>query len=273
MINLTKNLNFQPEEILMSKYFKVVISNKYVEIIKQANSPITKRTSSGGRKFHSSLNSENYDVNVKISITRARRKIRRLLECNFTDKYAFVTLTFAPSEAIDITNINSCNKIFADFKKRLAYYLEKNQLPKFKYLGVIEFQDNFRQGAIHYHIVCNLTEVPNEILQGLWQHGFSKKINIPSGATENEKIAFYLKKGITDPRLNGHKRYFHSQGLKQPITIEINNLDEFYNYLDECKSTLLEGGTYHTPFTGETKYENYYVENAKELMEYVQDLR
>lgn len=85
MINLTKILFYLPEEIIMSKYFKVVISNKYVEIIKQANSPITKRTSSGRRKLHSSLNSENYDVNVKISITRARRKIRRLLECNFTD--------------------------------------------------------------------------------------------------------------------------------------------------------------------------------------------
>lgn len=99
------------------------------------------------------------------------------------------------------------------------------------------------------------------------------KINISSGATENEKIAFYLKKGITDLRLNGRKRYFHSHGLKQPITLEFNNPDEFYKYLDECNSTLLEGGTYLTPFTGETKYENYYVENVKELMEYVQDLR
>ncbi|KAF2425602.1 rolling circle replication-associated protein [Bacillus subtilis] len=212
-------------------YSKVLISNKYVEIIKQTNSPITRRSSSGGRKSYSSLNSENYDANVKISITRARRQIRRLIECNFADKYAFVTLTFAPSEVVDVTNISSCNKIFADFKKRLSYYLLKNQLPKFKYLGVIEFQDKFRQGAIHYHIICNLTEVPNNILQSLWQHGFLNKTNIFSDATENEKIASYLKKGITDPRLNGHKRYFHSHGLKQPVILKFDNLDEFYKYL------------------------------------------
>ena len=32
------------------------------------------------------------------------------------------------------------------------------------------------------------------------------------------------------------------------------------------------GDTYSTAYTGEAKYENYYVENAKELIDYVQDL-
>ena len=65
--------------------------------------------------------------------------------------------------------------MFADFKKRLAYYLKTKNLPEFKYLGVTEFQDKNRQGAIHYHLVCNLTEVPLEALQDLWTYGWVNK--------------------------------------------------------------------------------------------------
>jgi hypothetical protein len=73
----------------------------------------------------------------------------------------------------------------------------------------------------------------------LWQYGWVHKALNTSESTENEKISFYLKKAIADPRLNGHKRYFHSHGLKKPITIEVMNLDEFYNYLIKCQPTLM----------------------------------
>ncbi|WP_186364698.1 hypothetical protein [Siminovitchia fortis] len=89
--------------------------------------------------------------------------------------------------------------------------------------------------------------------------------------TENSKIADYLKKGITDQRLNGRKRYLSSQGLKQPIVLEINDSEEFYNNLYECCPTLLDSNTFNSPFSGEFKYENYYIKNTKELMDYVQE--
>ncbi|MBO0997201.1 hypothetical protein IOC57_05405 [Bacillus sp. SD075] len=254
------------------QYTKAIISNQLVEVTQQSYLPTTGRTSQGGRKPFTNQSKENYQVNIKKGINRARKQIRRLLECNFTDQYAFVTLTFTPSKEIDLTDIKSCNKMFADFKKRLAYYLKTNNLPDFKYLGVTEFQDKKRQGAIHYHLVCNLTDIPSDTLQQLWQYGWVNKAITLSNAVANEKIAFYLNKGITDPRLNGHKRYFHSYGLKKPITLEIKNPAEFYNYLDDCQPTLTDGNTFHSPYTGETKYEQYYVENTKELLEYVQEL-
>lgn len=250
---------------------KATISNKFVEVTQQSYIPFVNKNSSRGRKSYSNHNSENYQANVNKSINRARKQIRRLLECNFTDEYAFVTLTFSPSEEININDIKKCNKMFADFKKRLSYFLKKNKQPDFKYLGVMEFQDKNRQGAIHYHLVCNIVDMPIETLQRLWSYGWVYKSNTRSDATVNEKISYYLKKGITDPRLNGSKRYFHSHGLNQPITLEVENPDEFYNNLDQCNPTLLEGRTFHTPFSGETKYENYYVENAKGLIEYVQE--
>lgn len=256
----------------MSLYTKATISNRYIEVTHQSHLPFINRTSSGGRKPSSNHSMENHEANLKQSINRARKQIRRLLECNFTDQYAFVTLTFAPSEEIDVTDIKSCSKMFADFKKRLDYSLKKNQLPAFKYLGVMEFQDQNRQGAIHYHLVCNLIEISLDALQNIWQHGQVHRTITKSDATQNEKISYYLRKGITDPRLSNSKKYFRSQGLKQPITLEIMDPEEFYNSLDKCQPTLLTGGTYHTPFSGETQYEHYYIKNTKGLIEYVQKL-
>jgi hypothetical protein len=256
----------------MTQYMKAIISNKYVEVTQQSSPPFVRRTSSGGRKSFSNQSIENYEANLKVSINRARKRIRRLLECNFTDKYAFVTLTFKPSEEIDVTDIKICHKMFCDFKKRLTYYLQKNQLPEFKYLGVIEFQDENRQGAVHYHLVCNLIEIPLGTLQELWQNGWVYRSIVKSDVLENEKIVHYLNKGITDKRLRGKKKYLHSKGLKQPLALTIEDPEEFYDALDKFESTLIDGGTYHSPFYGETKYENYYVKNVEELINHVQEL-
>ncbi|WML26289.1 hypothetical protein [Neobacillus sp. OS1-33] len=254
------------------QYTKAIISNNLVEVTQQSYPPPTGRTCLGGRKHATELSSENYEANVKKSISRAKNQIRRLLECNFTNQYAFVTLTFAPSENVNVTDIEQCNKMFADFKKRLAYHLKKYKLPKFKYLGVTEFQDEKREGAIHYHLVCNLTEVPPKKLQVLWEYGFVHKTIITSNAIENEKLAHYFNKGITDQRLIGHKKYFRSHGLKNPIILEVKNPDDFYQCLEQCEPTLRTGKDYFSHHTGDTIYQQYYVKNTKELMEYVQEL-
>ncbi|MCC2339654.1 hypothetical protein OCF13_16890 [Bacillus tropicus] len=256
----------------MDKYIKTINSDKYIEVTQQCYSPYVNKTSSGGRKPSTHQNSKNYETNIKTSINRARKKIRRLLECNFPNQYAFVTLTFDPSKGIDVTDIDECYEKFIYFKKRVSRYLDKKGLPKFKYLGVTEFQDENRQGAIHYHIICNLIEIHLKQLQELWQYGWMHKTTITSDSAENEKISNYIKKGITDNRLNGRKRYFHSHGLKQPIITEIESYKEFYNRLDQCQPTLISDSTYQSPFSGEIKYENYYVENAEELIKYVQEL-
>jgi hypothetical protein len=255
----------------MTNFMKVVISNQLVEVTQQSILPPSV-TSLGGRKSTFKQGAESYKVNHQRSIIRARKNIRRLLECNFNEQYAFITLTFDPAENKDVTNIKRCNKLFSDFKKRLRYYLNTHNRPSFRYLGVIEFQDKQGSGRIHYHIVCNLTELCAVQLQRLWQYGRVHKVTTSSEVTENEKIAYYLSKGITDARLNGSKKYFHSRGLKQPIILDVEDQDEFYLHLNECQPTLKQGETYQSPFTGTSKYEQYYVKNTKELIHYVQKL-
>lgn len=255
----------------MLSHTKAIISNNFVEITQQAYSPNIIRTSSGGRKTVLHQSSENYEANLKVGIRRARKKIRRLLECNFTSQYAFITLTFRPSKGFDHTDIKTCNKLFRDFKKRLSYYLQKNNLENFVYLGVTEF--NSKKGNIHFHLVCNLIDLSKETLEDIWSYGWAHKVVAQSNPNDNEKIAFYLNKGISDQRLNGHKRYFKSQNLRDPIIYEVENPIDFYHHLEKCKPCLKSGETYHSPYTGETKYEQYYLKDSKELINYVQDVR
>lgn len=253
-------------------FTKAVISYRNIEIIHQGFQSKTSKTSSGGRKSFTNMDSDRLEINQQVSINRARRKLRRLLECNFTDTYVFLTLTFNDSKSTDITDISYCQKKFNDFKKRLAYYTEKNLLPDFQYIAVMEFQDQTRKGAIHFHVICNLIGVSNSILKGLWQNGFVHSTIVNSDITENKKIAFYLSKGITDERLTGKKKYYHSRNLKKPLMVDIEDVEEFYKTLNNCQSTFITGGAYISPYSGETKYENYYIENPKELIDYVQNL-
>ncbi len=254
-------------------YTKAVISHRNIEITHQRHrSNIGKTSSSGGRTSAASTDPDSLEVNKKTSIKRARRNLKRLIECNFTDTYAFITLTFDDSTATDITDISTCLKKFNDFKKRLAYYTEKNHLPDFQYIAVMEFQDQNRQGAIHFHVICNLTEVSNTVLKELWQNGYLHRAVVNSDITENKKIAFYLSKGITDERLTGKKKYYHSRNLKKPLILDIEDVERFYETLNNCQSTFITGGAYMSPFSGETRYENYYIKNPKELINYVQNL-
>lgn len=171
----------------MSQYTKAIISNKLAEVTQQSYLPPSGRTSLGGCKPYTNQSIENYRTNQKVSINCARKNIQRLLECNITEQYAFITLTFRPIEKIDVTNIKACNDLFSRFKKRLSHHLKKNNLPNFRYLGVIEFQDKHRQGAIHYHVVCNLIEIPLETLQEIWLYGLVHRVVATSDVIQNEK--------------------------------------------------------------------------------------
>ncbi|EML6324225.1 hypothetical protein QCQ60_004516 [Bacillus cereus] len=253
-------------------YTKVVISNKFVEVYTQSVPPIQPNKSLGGRKKSIYSKPEENPTNLQISINRARKKIHRLIECNFNNDYIFLTLTFKETLAIDITSYDQCHKAFCDFKKRLSYYLTKNHMPSFKYIGITEFHDKNRNGTIHFHLICNLTFISRDILQILWTHGIIHTSKNNSDYSNNKKIAYYLHKGINDPRLTGKKKYFCSQGLQKPISITLDNPDDFFDSLDQIGITPLDTKTYYSNLYGDIQYQTYYLNKAKELLNYVQEL-
>ncbi|AXI08436.1 hypothetical protein CUC15_05670 [Oceanobacillus zhaokaii] len=253
-------------------YTKAIISNRFIEITQQSLAPLYSKTLSGGRKSTTTGMSENYNTNRKISINRARRDIRRLLECNFPSQYAFVTLTFGNKLDFDTTNIDICNKKFSDFKKRIVYFLKKNEYPELKYIGITEFQDN-RGGAVHYHLICNLTKVSNGRLADLWKYGTVHRQEVKSNPLENEKISNYLKKGISDPRLAGKKKYLRSKSLKKPTKVVISDIEKLKRLLDSTGSVNLSFETYNSPLYGDINYQTYYTLNPKEIMNYAEEIK
>ncbi|QHT45581.1 hypothetical protein M662_03325 [Bacillus sp. SB49] len=242
-------------------YTNVIISKQFIEVKRQSIPPLIPRTQRGGRKknFNATEDSCN-ELNHRVSVNRARKNIRRLLECNFSFGYSFLTLTFNQDTTHDITDYSQCYKAFCDFKKRLSYYLKTMELPVFKYIGVTEFQDQ-RNGAIHYHLVCNLNTVNRLKVEELWGNGWVNLQQVVASPTDNEKISSYMKKGISDPRLNKRKKYFRSQHLEKPIYIDLTEDQEKLDQLINSNTLKLSEESYQSPIYGAVNLATYYINN------------
>lgn len=190
--------------------YRVIKSGHIVEIYKYQRSvshkvddPFFKSVGGGRDKEGKEERKGEYAATVN---NKARNKIRRLINANFTSKSEFITLTYAE-------NMQDIERASYDFKKFIQKL--KRIQKDFKYVAVIEFQ---KRGAIHYHMLCNLKlEWSNlEGLQSLerdlavkWGQGF-----VDIGYKENDNAGAYLIKYMTkdniDERLSGKKRYFFS---------------------------------------------------------------
>ena len=152
-----------------------------------------------------------------------RNNVRRLVCNNFTPNDKFVTLTFSNNE----TDVKKCDLMFKNFIKRLKY---KYKLKDFKYVAVIEFQ---KRGAVHYHMICNASYIPQRDIQNLWQHGFVWLNCIKNVDNLGAYIVKYMTKETADQRLQGLNGYLCSRNLERPFEIsnmENKNRDLFLTY-------------------------------------------
>lgn len=164
------------------------------------------------------------------SIMRTRKNIRRLINSNGTmDK--FLTLTFAES----ITDVKSANYEFKIFRQRLEYFLGK----KFKYLGVIEFQQN---GRVHYHLMMDIPYIPWQKLTEIWGQGRIKieRIRKPNRAgIYMAKTTGYLSKGLADSRLFAKKVFFYSYKTLDKFTTMTDDIGKAFSVLvDKLKDPI-----------------------------------
>lgn len=149
------------------------------------------------------------DVNRQKSFNRARKELRRLINCNLEPCSKFLTLTFAEN----IQDLDKANNEFKKFIKRFNYYYKI----KLKYSVVIEFQ---KRGAIHYHaILYNLVQkIKPKDVERLWKNGFVKINKIDNVDNVGAYICKYMTK-TNDDRLRSRKMYFCSKGLEKPKII------------------------------------------------------
>lgn len=120
---------------------------------------------------------------------RAKADLIRLINTNFTstgktrDSYKFITLTFRDGSIPDLTDVK---RAYAEFKKyaRKLREVSRKQGREFKYIAVVEFQDENNRGAVHFHVIADVPVIPvtREIAEewkreGKLPHDYNVKIN------------------------------------------------------------------------------------------------
>jgi len=224
---------------LISSYVKkAVISGDIVEVYEYKKAILQgydiKEYHGCGRGFQAT--EEDKHINRKKTLQRARRDLRRLINCNIAEYSKFVTLTFRE----DVRNIRMANYDFKKFKQRLETRIGH----KLQYACVPDFT---KEGRIHYHCVFfNLPYVKNKELRAIWRNGYVKINKIDNVDNVGAYVCKYMTKDKDDPRLLGQKMYFSSRGLKKPV--EIKKEEEVDNLAVALPPSAL---TYETTFENE----------------------
>lgn len=160
------------------------------------------------------------------NIIRTKLNCQRLAKANAKDWKSFITLTYAENME-DV----------AKSKKDLEYFVKNIKKIKkdFKYIAIPEFQ---KRGAIHFHLLTNLSLQDNNIITKqknnnkyydvkYWNKGFTSYEDISGDV---KKIVGYISKYMTkdnaDDRLFNFKRYTASQNLIKPVTEFISMRDK-----------------------------------------------
>lgn len=198
-------------------------------------------------------NRSNYNIEIK-NINRSKLQCQRLAKCNCDEWKTFITLTIAEN----ITNIDIANK-------KLKYFLDKvrRKYKELKYIGIPEFQ---KRGAVHYHLLTNIsinntdliyTQEDNKKFKHIkyWNEGFTK---VDTLEKDIKKIIGYISKYMTkdiDNRLFNRHRYFNSRNLKKPIVsyLDLSNNKHFdyYQKILNNKKIIYEN-EYINPYTETT---------------------
>lgn len=199
---------------------KMKISGNVVEFWEFSNPIFLEGNKSGGRRKAGEEKSEKADEYKKQNDRRSRADFRSLVAANFSDGDKFLTLTFRDTDKFDIRNVSDTNVQFKKFIQRLRYWCKKNGKPdNFKYLAVIEFQDENKRGAVHYHLISNIGYIPHEELERIWGMGFIGINRIENVDNIGAYISKYMAKDLGDPRLEGKKNFLPSKGLDQPTVV------------------------------------------------------
>lgn len=175
---------------------------------------------------------------------RSNFNCQRICKANADIWESFITLTFKEN----LTDISIANKKFNSFVSNV-----RKKKKDFKYIAVPEFQ---KRGAVHYHLLSNLTKDDSDIIikqknskendnfydVKYWNKGFSAVDFIKN---DYKKIFSYISKYMTkdiDNRLFGKKRYFFSLNLNQPKTdyLNLDNEKDFNYFLDLTKKNNVE---------------------------------
>jgi len=166
---------------------------------------------SSREKLYSTPSLEINPDTLKVSVSRANSKLRRLVLGNMWSdtrhSLKFLTLTFAN----EVTNLTSACYELQKFRQKINRKLGE----KLNYIAVPEIQlereKKTGQAVWHFHLLTiNLPYLPSDEIASIWGNGFvkPKKVNRVLGCTAY--LTKYLSKSYQDPRLRSRKRFYNA---------------------------------------------------------------
>lgn len=201
-------------------FIKYVISGNIIEVYTYEHYISGKGNEKGNNNKNKNTDEKTKENNYNKTQIRRRELIRRLACINFNNKYdKFLTLTFKDN----VQDLSFAHNEFKKFIKRLEYRENK----KIKYLAVIEFQDTYGRGAIHYHCLLDISYIPQAELQTIWGLGIVNIQAIENVDNLGAYLIKYMTKDSNDIRLRGKKGYLMSRNLKRPEKVTNKDLSDF----------------------------------------------
>jgi hypothetical protein len=237
--------------------FKARISGNAVEFWEWEKPIFIEGNNGGGRRKKDAPESEKSSEYKKQNDRKSKDTFKSLVATNFKDGDKFLTLTFRDTTEFDIKNHVETNVIFKKFIQRLRYYCKTHGGNEdFKYIAVIEFQDKFARGAVHYHLVADLPYIRFEKLGEIWGHGFIGINSVKGVDNVGVYLTKYMAKNNGDLRLKGKKNYLPSKNLDKPIMIYGNEAGKLKKEFKETKKEVFTD-MYESEHFGKTLYDDY----------------
>ena len=236
------------------------IKNLYINDLKNKGNQIKFDFQESNKNNDCVKNNNLNDIEHR-NIIRTKLNCQRLAKANAKDWTSFITLTYAE-------NMQDIKQA----KIELNYFIKNVKKVKkdFKYIAIPEFQ---KRGAIHFHLLTNLSLQDNYII--IKQKDNNKYYNVKywsKGFTSFEplyndlkKVIGYISKYMTkdcDSRLFGIRRFTSSENLIKPVEEYINiqerkHLDYFLDLIQN-KQCIYEN-TYQDNFDNDISFKEYKV--------------
>jgi len=148
--------------------------------------------------------------------TNTRKRVSRLIHCNFTRKDIWLTFTYEEKHMPE--DIAKATANLKNYIKRLRRHIKKHSLPELKYIYITERVENESTGKVHthHHMVMNFRD--RDTAESMWKFGRTQARRLqPDVDGSLEGLARYIAKPETkDGNRKGAKTYAYSKNLSTP---------------------------------------------------------
>lgn len=160
-------------------------------------------------KLDKSIKKKSSKAQKNLNDKNARKRLRRLLNTNFTDDDIWATLTYEDDHLPN--DMKSAQKDMSNYIKRLNYQRKKLELPPAKYIYVSEFSEGKKKIRCHHHLIIS-GDMSMDLVESIWKKGRRNNTRrIKKSVDGLTGLAEYISK---DPK--GKKRWCSSKNLEKP---------------------------------------------------------